>query len=350
MPHIDPAAEGARILTICNACRYCQGYCAVFPAMEERPGFQKADLNYLANLCHNCAECYYACQYAPPHEFAVNVPKVLAEIRKQSYEEYAWPKRGHTAAALAAVALALVAALPFRDNGGTGFYAVIPHAALVAIFGVLAAFALAVLGAGARRCWTQFRASLNGATVARASRDVLRLEYLRSGGAGCTYPDENHSGARRWFHHCTFYGFLLCFAATTVAAFYHFGLHRLAPYPYLSPPVLLGIAGGLGLLVGPVGLFVLKRRRDPAIADPTQDPMDLTFAALLFANSATGFLLLLLRDSAAMPPLLVLHLAAVAVLFAWLPYGKFVHGIYRSVALVRYALEQRRGSGSHGPK
>ena len=26
-------------MTICNACRYCEGYCAVFPAMEKRLTF-----------------------------------------------------------------------------------------------------------------------------------------------------------------------------------------------------------------------------------------------------------------------------------------------------------------------
>src|SRR3984893_8513430 len=88
----DPIQEGARILAICNACRYCEGYCAVFPAMERRLNFAEADVNYLANLCHQCAACYYACQYAPPHEFAVNVPKTLAEIRVRSYQQYAWPR------------------------------------------------------------------------------------------------------------------------------------------------------------------------------------------------------------------------------------------------------------------
>src|SRR5580658_6868470 len=87
-------------MAICNACRYCEGYCAVFPAMERssiqamegQTVFSPGDLAYLANLCHNCAECYYACPYAPPHEFAVNVPKIFAEIRLQSYRHYAWPK------------------------------------------------------------------------------------------------------------------------------------------------------------------------------------------------------------------------------------------------------------------
>ena len=73
--------EVARQLQICNACRYCEGFCAVFPAMTRRLEFGKADIHYLANLCHNCGACYHACQYAPPHEFAVNVPQSMAQVR-----------------------------------------------------------------------------------------------------------------------------------------------------------------------------------------------------------------------------------------------------------------------------
>src|SRR5436190_17950239 len=84
-----PQAE--HVMTVCNACRYCEAYCPVFQAMENRRAFLKGDLTYLANLCHNCGECLYACQYAPPHEFGINVPKTLSEIRVVSYEEYCWP-------------------------------------------------------------------------------------------------------------------------------------------------------------------------------------------------------------------------------------------------------------------
>ena len=87
------AAEGevARVMQICNACRYCEGFCAVFPAMTRRLEFGKADVNYLANLCHNCGACLHACQYAPPHEFGINIPKAMAEVRGQTYADYAWP-------------------------------------------------------------------------------------------------------------------------------------------------------------------------------------------------------------------------------------------------------------------
>jgi len=78
-------------MTVCNSCRYCEAYCPVFQAMEERLTFSAADVAYLANLCHNCGECLYACQYAPPHEFGIDVPNTLSALRVESYEAAAWP-------------------------------------------------------------------------------------------------------------------------------------------------------------------------------------------------------------------------------------------------------------------
>src|SRR6516162_6054082 len=88
----ESLAEADRVMTVCNSCRYCEGLCAVFPAMEMRRVFADADLNYLANLCHACGACYIDCQFAPPHEFDVNVPRVLAKVRAESYAYYAWPR------------------------------------------------------------------------------------------------------------------------------------------------------------------------------------------------------------------------------------------------------------------
>ena len=86
-----PETEVARQLQICNACRYCEGFCAVFPAMTRRLEFGKADIHFIANLCHNCGACLHACQYAPPHEFAVNIPQAMAQVRGKTYADYAWP-------------------------------------------------------------------------------------------------------------------------------------------------------------------------------------------------------------------------------------------------------------------
>ena len=87
----DAMRKAEHEMVVCNACRYCEAYCPVFQAMEQRVTFQPADLTYLANLCHNCGECLYACQYAPPHEFNIDVPRTLSKLRVESYESFAWP-------------------------------------------------------------------------------------------------------------------------------------------------------------------------------------------------------------------------------------------------------------------
>jgi citrate/tricarballylate utilization protein len=173
-------------------------------------------------------------------------------------------------------------------------------------------------------------------------KDAGSLRYLDGGGAGCMNEDEQPTDRRRLYHHLTFYGFLLCFAATTVATLYHYLLGREAPYPWWDLPVVLGTLGGIGLLIGPAGLLAAKWRRDPALRDVPRFGMETAFIAMLFLTSLTGLALLVLRDSAAMGLLLALHLGVVFGLFITLPYGKFVHGLYRFAALVQYAQERRR--------
>lgn len=365
VPLQDLVAEAQRVLAICNACRYCEGYCAVFPALERRLSFSEGDVHYLANLCHNCGSCLYACQYAPPHEFQLDFPRIMAQVRGETYRKYAWPaawgglfRRNGTAVAVAigaslVLAFAFLAAFagtdrlfrPWTDAQGS-FYALLPHGPMAAIFGVAFIAAAAALAAGFARFW---RASgeppgehFAPGAAASAASDALTLRYLDGGGDGCTYPDAKPSFARRRLHHLTFYGFLLCFAATCVATLYHYAFGWEAPYPYLSLPVLLGSAGGIGLVVGPIGLLALKARRDPELADPAQSGMDVAFLALLFLTGATGLLLLAFRETAAMGALLAIHLAMVLASFATFPYGKFVHAVYRVAALARFHIERRR--------
>ena len=129
-----------------------------------------------------------------------------------------------------------------------------------------------------------------------------------------------------------------------MATVYHYWYGWHAPYPVFSAPVVLGILGGIGLLVGPAGLFVLSQRRDPKLTDRARKGMDTAFIAMLFLVSLTGLLLLILRDTAAMGMLLSVHLGVVLALFLSFPYGKFVHALYRFLALVQYAGERRSGT------
>ena len=360
--------EVARQLQICNGCRYCEGFCAVFPAMTRRLEFGKADIHYLANLCHNCGACLHACQYAPPHEFAINVPKAMATVRGQTYADYAWPpalgklyqRNGLTLSLALAFSLTLFMLLalqnngtlwgPVVQNGQQGFYAIFPHNLMVSLFAPVFFWAVLALGMGVSQFWKDVTPATSGAPLstpaaAEATHDALKLTYLGGGhGDGCNNEDDAFTLARKRFHHLTFYGFMLCFAATSVATLYHYALGWPAPYDFTSLPKILGTVGGIALTLGTLGLWRLNLARDPQHGDVNQRPMDRGFIALLFLISVTGLALMLSRNTVAMPSLLALHLGLVMALFFTLPYGKFAHGIFRMASLLRFSVEKRQPS------
>jgi len=361
--------EADRLMTVCNSCRYCEGLCAVFPAMEMRRAFSDGDLNYLANLCHSCGACYTDCQFSPPHEFNVNVPQTLAIARNESYAAYAWPRAFSGLFARNGLAISLIAALSVAafifgfaaltdrqvllgvHTGPGAFYQLMPHNAMAALFGAAFLYAIVALIMGVGAFWRDIGEPVGMKTDAKsllqAIRDAGELRYLDGGGVGCFNEDDKPTDRRKIYHHLTFYGFGLCFAATCIATLYHYLLGREAPYAWWDLPVVLGTLGGIGLLVGPIGLLTEKWKRDPVLVDQKRAGMDVAFIAMLFLTALTGLALLALRETAAMGPLLALHLGVVFALFITLPYGKFVHGIYRFAALVRYAREHKAFTGKH---
>ena len=276
-------------MTVCNSCRYCEGLCAVFPAMEMRRAFSDGDLNYLANLCHACGACYTDCQFSPPHEFNVNVPKTLAVARAESYAAYAWPRAFAGAFARNGLVISLVAALSvaafifgfaalhdrqvlFGIHTGPGaFYKLMPHNAMAALFGAAFLYAIVALIMGVRAFWRDIGEPVGMKTdvgsLLQAIRDAGELRYLDGGGVGCFNEDDRPTDRRKLYHHFTFYGFALCFASTCVATLYHYLLAREAPYAWWDLPVVLGTLGGIGLLIGPIGLLAERWKRDPVLVD-----------------------------------------------------------------------------------
>jgi len=390
-------AEAGRQVTICNACRYCEGYCAVFPAMFARRAHAAADLVQLANLCHNCRGCYYACQYAPPHEFALNLPAALAEAQAASWREFAWPaafarlfeRAGSAIAALmvAAFALLLWAASAPGPAAGSGFYATLSHAFMVAVFAPAFIAPLLAIGVSLRRYWRFVgghprhprsllsgggdgtpprhpRSPLSGGgdgasdgasdgagaddpkprliDLWRAVKDAAAMRNLRGGGDGCNFEDaDRFSHARRRLHQLTVGGFGLCFAATCAGALLHYAFDSPAPYRWFDAPKLLGVPGGVLLCVGSAGLAYLKTRAESGLSAAALRRGEFAFIALLFTVSATGLALYAATATTAVAWLLPLHLASVLTLFALTPYTKMAHGFYRLTALLKNQTRQR---------
>ncbi len=351
--------EAERLLTICNACRYCEGYCPVFPAMTEHRSFDASTVYYLANLCHQCTACYHACQYKPPHQFDVNLPPVFSAIRAQTFAEFVWPAaaaplfrhNGRFAAIVVTLTVVLLSlamnlwtapgTLASSHTGPGAFYAVLPHSWMAGIAGVIVLFGMAsVLVSSIRfahHCGLTRRHLLSPAHWRATITAVATLQYLGGGhGDGCHNEDTHNSNLRRHFHQFTMWGFGLCFLATATAAVYELWLGRLSPFPYFSLPVLFGTSGGVGLVIGTGGLLWLKRRAHPQALPQDASNLDNALLVQLMLVSVSGLLLLALRESSAMPWLLIIHLGLVYGFFVTLPFSKFVHGLYRTLALLRY--------------
>lgn len=349
----DLFAEAERQLSICNSCRYCEGYCAVYPALEQRTVLSATDIVYLSRLCHDCRACLYACMYAPPHEFAVNPPAVFAAVRRETARAFL-PRAladlmprwmlGAVAGAVAVVAT-LVGALATRGVGplagttgvGGSPYDVIPYAVILALafacfagaacvfaFGI-AAYVRATGGAWRRgvRAWVQ------------AVRDAATLRNMRGGEEGCYVIPDTPTVWRRLWHAGVAYGFSLCLLATIAAAVEQDIVGVAPPYPYASVPVLAGLVGGVLLVAGSIGLAVTMRSQDFLGVDEGLVRRDGMLLAALGALGLSGCAVLFCRSTGAYGAVLALHLTLVWSCVLLAPVSKIVHAAYRLLALVQ---------------
>ena len=359
MLELDLTRELDRQLSVCNACRYCEGFCAVFGAAQLRNAIGSGEVAYLANLCHDCRMCFDACMFTPPHEYAVNIPAAMSEARTETYAAYGKPavfaalfRRPRLGAGIAVVGCVALIALgtalfsgeaALRPQLGPGaFYRIVPFAAMLVAALALVLYGIASVALSARSYARDIGggvAFFTGPALRAALHEALSLVYLKGGGAGC-YDEQRGSGRRRFFHMLVFWGFTADFAATISAAVLQDILHVLPPYPLWSVPVVLGTGGGIALFAGAAGLIAVKVRSDSRPTATRTIALDYAFLALLALAAMTGLALLVFRSTAAMSTLLVLHLGAVAGLFVTMPYGKFVHFVYRFIALVKNAHER----------
>lgn len=345
--------EAVRQLTVCNSCRYCEGYCNAFQALTRYRSFDQATVSHLANLCHNCRGCYYACQYTEPHEFAINIPAMLATVRAQNWEQHIKPSavsRVMQATLWPYVILTLLFVGVFSVVSGVSwgssepFYASISHTTMVAIFLPLFLLPWVALIGGLRRYWRSVGGQrLVKNDIARAFSSAATMNQLSGGqGQGCNYEaGERYSGHRRWAHQATMYGFLLCFASTSLATIYHYVFGWIAPYSFFSVPKLFGVSGGLLLSAGTAVLFYLKLQADSHLGSTERRVGEYAFIGLLFLVSTSGLILYWSSGTVLASSALIVHLAFIATFFVSLPYSKMVHGFFRLAALCREAQIKR---------
>jgi citrate/tricarballylate utilization protein len=330
--------------------------------MERKSSFDKTEVTFLANLCHDCRDCFYACPYTPPHAFNVNIPEILSEVRLKSYEESTRPKflstlfkkqqRFVAVATLLAVILTFSVALSVLGTsfaalhlGQGSFYDIFPYLLIIVSGAFLGAYVVILFVKGVVDFCVSIRGSFwrffNGRAIRLALIDSLGHRWFRGGGAGCAHESSHPSQVFLIQHALIIYGFLSALLSTISAGVYQDIFGILPPYPIISVPVIFGLSGGVAMIAGATSILYQKGSVDKIPTFRSMFTLDYSFLWMLEAVSATGIATLILRDTAYLGPILALHLGLVLSLFIVAPYGKFIHFLYRFASLVNNRLEEQ---------
>jgi len=384
-------ARGGGDLKRCFQCATCSVVCDL---AEGRRPFPRKEMHWaqwglkdrlVADpdvwLCHQCGDCSARCpRGARPGD-------VLAAVREQAVRHYAVP-RFLTSWASGAATLPLVLLLPVVLLAGAllargplerilpfgeehGFYAeFFPHWLLIGFFGLFTGLAFLAAVVGVVRFWRAMRdadaaeggyapAVGLGASVWRTLRSVVTHE--RFGHCQAQRP-------RRLAHLAAFYGFLALYVVTIWAVLdlyvnpYVFGLASRYPFGLLHPMKVVANVGGVLLVVGSVKAIADRRRRAPGT--PASTGFDWVFVWLLLTVGVTGFATEVLRFTATPATAVatvayavyLAHLVVVFQLLVYLPYSKFAHVLYRTVAMVyaehtaRHRLSVTAGASARLPE
>ncbi len=356
MNNTNTIKETQRQMHICNACRYCEGLCPVFPTITKYREFNEHTLHYLANLCHNCQACYHGCQYTSPHEFNINIPQVFNAVRNDTFTQFTTPAQfakffmysARTGFILTALCITLLFILAIFFTGNLwsvpapeeSFFKIIPLWLMSGIPIVISIFVIISIMTSIIK-FKNFivieKSKKPLITIGKTLSNILTLSHLNGSKhkAGCYSYSNTRGFLFKTFHFFVFYGFALCFLATSVASYYHYILGITAPYDYNSAPVILGSIGGIMLIIGTVGILYLKKVSHKVMHN-TMQSLEYTFIYLLLFVALTGMILLITRETIWMAFWLSVHLGFVFSLFLVVPYSKFMHSIYRFLAILKY--------------
>ena len=331
-------------------------------------------------LCHQCDDCSTSCpRGARPGD-------VLAAIRQQTVEHYAMPRfLGKWVNQLkylpltflvpaVLLLLALAARGPLEHALGLpaphGFYAkLFPHWLVIALFSFFTGLAFLAALFGVVRFWLAMKAADESADRETASLGVVR-SILRTLGsifshekvAKCTVH-----ASRRLAHVFAFYGFTALGIVTVWAVAdlyvnpYILGVESSYPFGLLHPMKIVANFG-CGLLILGCIKAIVDRKIGPT-ESRTNSSFDWIFLWVLLSAAITGLFTEVLRFAVETGEhyagtgghtgleytafvVYFVHLVLVFQLLVYLPYSKFAHIVYRTVAMA-YAEQSGRNQQTH---
>jgi ferredoxin/nitrate reductase gamma subunit len=353
----------------CFNCGNCTAVCPLSDDMETFPrrAIRYAQLGLTERLlssrelwmCYNCGECSETCpREAEPGEF-------MAAARRYAiarYDRFGLARRLYTSATfnlLFLIAAAVVLGLFLYSFHGPmpgdtlALFEFIPSEVIhnVGMIAGLVIVALALLGvvtmarqvAGAADLPQAARLNWLGALwEALVVEGLAQKRYRRD----CeTYGDGKPRHLQKWFIHASMlWGFLGLFAATALDYLLELlGIKATGTWmPIWHPIRLLGTVAGLFLIYGAT-MSIIKRLRKDDESTAHSTPSDWSFLILLWLTGMTGFVvemsLYLPHPASWNYWMLLVHLVVAFELLLLIPFTKFAHAMYRTVALYVHALK-----------
>jgi len=361
----------AHDLSVCYQCGTCTAVCPISTAENPFPrkemvwvqwGLKERALgNASIWMCHQCGTCN---TYCPRDAKPANV---MAALRDYSITHYAVPAfmgRALSAPRYLPLLFAIPAVIFLAVLGWLGHLTALPQGRIVfsqfipiayieAVF--LATIGLSMLGAaaGGVRYWKAMRAasaaSANGHDLRRrlAATLVDILSHTRFGQC-----NEEPPGTRRTrkehvhrAHLAVFWGFLGLVVTTASVGIGIYAFGYLTPWPFWHPVKILGNLSGAAVIVA-LSVFLWRRIADQRAAGKSTYS-DWLFLVILLLTTLTGFASQGLRLADVRPlayPMYFVHLLLVFFLLVYLPYSKFAHMVYRTLAMLHSAGMRREAS------
>ncbi len=359
----EVGALGGADLKKCYQCATCSVACPISPDNKPFPRKEmiaaswglkdKLISDYDIWLCHNCGDCNTRCpREAKPGE-------VLGAIRAYAVGEYATPKALSKAIAnpkmlpvLLAIPAVIILVMGFIFNafglnwlnfsipaGGEIWQANFIHNYLVDIIMIPTFFgAIAVFALGLKR----FLADMHAQAVADGKAKDEKIDLGKVGQAVVStvltiikhnkFSECGENKERSTAHMLVLFSFIGLFIVTNCFFIAEWVLHIEGPYSQLNPVKWLGNAAGVALVVG--GILLLRNRMTKK--DQASSYWDWYLVGLVLVLGLTGMLTQMARLAGMAGisyTLYFVHLIFVWSLFAYTPFSKLAHLVYRTAAM-----------------
>jgi quinone-modifying oxidoreductase subunit QmoC len=365
----DVIAGGGESLKKCFQCATCSVVCNLTP--DDKP-FPRKEMLYaqwglkdklFGNpdiwLCHQCSDCTAYCpRGAKPGE-------VLNAVRKLSIENYSVPRFlgkavGSPGALVPLLAVPVVIFLMIlgslghlnlaairNEAGEIAYSALLPSYFIDGVFVPIFLFAVISLAIGVSRYWKDMVRVAGPVRKGNIWNTIIAtiweiLEHKR-------FEKCNLTKDRKIAHFLVFYSFIGLAITTAWAVIYLYGYEIMeamgktpyhwmlgkSPYPLTDPVKWVANASAISLFIG-IWLVISNRLKNKEKAGEG-GYYDWLFIYIVFAIMATGILseVVRLADIAVLAYIIYFsHLVVVFFLFAYAPFSKMAHMLYRATAMV----------------